>query len=49
MESFLDVCKNTKDKLGRDLQKNEKEFLHWMYKRYEEELKESEHIGEYGS
>lgn len=48
MESFMEVCKNTRDKLGRDLHKKEKEFLQWMYKRYEEEMQENKHISEYG-
>jgi hypothetical protein len=38
MESFLDVLiEDTREKLGRQLQKREVEFLHWMYDRYKEE------------
>ncbi|HLS59946.1 MAG TPA: hypothetical protein VK044_02310 [Virgibacillus sp.] len=38
MKSFLEVCDNTREKLGRGLQEKEIEFLQWMYERYEEEL-----------
>lgn len=48
MISFMEVCKNTRNKLGRELHKKEKEFLQWMYKRYEKELKKSKHTDEYG-
>lgn len=41
MESFLKVLKeDTKEKLGRQLQKQEIEFLQWMSERYQEEQKE---------
>ncbi|GAB3048169.1 hypothetical protein [Virgibacillus ainsalahensis] len=42
MESFLQVCEDTKEKLGRQLHENELEFLQWMYERYtEEQLKKT--------
>ena len=37
MKSFLEVCGDTRKKLGRELQKNEIDFLQWLYMRYEEE------------
>lgn len=37
MESFLEVCEDTKGKLGRQLHEQEKEFLQWMYEKYENE------------
>lgn len=40
MGSFLILLEDTKRKLGRQLQKNEIDFLHWMYDRYENEQKE---------
>ncbi|WP_176555855.1 hypothetical protein [Virgibacillus ndiopensis] len=44
MESFLDVLEDTKEKLGRKLQKSEIEFLQWVYDRHKEEQKQK---GEY--
>ncbi|MFZ3578543.1 hypothetical protein [Virgibacillus sp. DJP39] len=35
--SFLSLLGETKQKLGRNLQQNELEFLRWMYKRYQDE------------
>lgn len=37
--SFLNVLEDTKEKLGRQLQKSEVEFLQWMYERYQDEQK----------
>ncbi|MBP1969815.1 hypothetical protein J2Z83_001923 [Virgibacillus natechei] len=37
MISFLQVCEDTKENLGRQLQNNEVEFLKWMYERYTKE------------
>lgn len=37
MKSFLEVCGDTRQKLGRELQKREIDFLQWLYMRYEEE------------
>ncbi|MBY7144778.1 hypothetical protein KFZ56_17295 [Virgibacillus sp. NKC19-3] len=37
MKSFLEVCEDTTEKLNRQLQENEVEFLRWMYSRYTEE------------
>lgn len=37
MKSFLQVCEDTKERLGRKLQDNEIKFLQWVYERYEEE------------
>ncbi len=37
MESFSQVHEETEEKLGRELQENEVEFLHWVYQRYTEE------------
>lgn len=34
---FLEVCENTRKKLGRQLQEEELDFLQWMYTRYEKE------------
>lgn len=42
MISFFEVCENTREKLGRELCEKEKEFLQWMHKRYEQELKKVE-------
>ena len=43
MKSFLEVCGDTRKKLGRELQKREIDFLQWMYMRYkEEEQKDNE-------
>jgi hypothetical protein len=39
MKSFVQLCENTKDKLGRQLHDNEKEFLQWMYENYKDEEK----------
>ncbi|MFD1852234.1 hypothetical protein ACFSC5_19860 [Oceanobacillus bengalensis] len=41
MISFLQVCEDTKEKLGRQLQEDELRFLHWMYNRYTEEQQEN--------
>ncbi len=48
MISFLEVCKHTKNKLGRDLHQKEKEFLQWMCQRYEMEKAKSKQSDEYG-
>ncbi|WP_404455988.1 hypothetical protein LG329_08595 [Virgibacillus necropolis] len=41
MEGFLNVLEqDTEEKLGRHLQKQEIEFLQWVYERYLEELKD---------
>jgi cation transport regulator ChaB len=37
MESFVQLCENTRKKLGRQLQDNEKAFLQWMYENYKDE------------
>lgn len=38
MKSFLDALEeDTQEKLGRQLQKREIKFLHWVYDRYKEE------------
>ncbi|WP_157724808.1 hypothetical protein [Virgibacillus phasianinus] len=37
--SFFNVLEDTKEKLGRPLQKNEIDFLRWVYERYLEEQK----------
>lgn len=42
MKSFLEVCENTREKLGRELCEKEIEFLQWTHKRYEQEIQESE-------
>ncbi|WP_430790097.1 hypothetical protein VBD025_05580 [Virgibacillus flavescens] len=34
---FFHVLEDTRVKLGRQLQKNEIEFLRWMYDRYQDE------------
>lgn len=39
MESFLEVCNHTSEKLERALHEEELEFLQWMYERYEDECK----------
>jgi len=39
MKSFVQLCENTKEKLGRQLQNNEKEFLQWVYENYKDEEK----------
>ncbi|WP_161493811.1 hypothetical protein [Virgibacillus necropolis] len=41
MESFFNVLEDTKEKLGRKLQRKEVDFLQWMYERYQEEEKET--------
>ena len=41
MRSFLQVCEDTRKKLGRQLQEDEVKFLQWMYKRYIEEQQET--------
>lgn len=40
MKSFLEVCEDTREKLNRQLQENEVEFLRWMHDRYTEEQEE---------
>ena len=35
MISFLEVCENTREKLGRELHEVEVELLKWTHKRYE--------------
>lgn len=42
MKSFFEVCKNTREKLGRELCEREIGFLQWTYKRYEQELQKIE-------
>ena len=42
MKSFLEVCENTRKKLGRELCEKEIKFLQWTQKRYEQEIQESE-------
>ncbi|WP_158701613.1 hypothetical protein [Lentibacillus sp. Marseille-P4043] len=42
MESFLTVLEDTKEKLGRQLQTNEIEFLQWVYDRYREDEQQKE-------
>lgn len=37
MIGFFEVCNDTREKLDRNLSKVEKDFLKWMYKRYEQE------------
>jgi len=37
MKSFLELCEETTNKLGRRLQKREISFLQWMFERYQEE------------
>lgn len=37
MEDFLQLCEDTKKKLGRQLQEKEKEFLTWVYESHEQE------------
>jgi len=37
MKSFVHVCEDIKERLGRQLQENEIKFLQWLYERYEEE------------
>ncbi|WP_164217569.1 hypothetical protein [Virgibacillus sp. YIM 98842] len=39
MKSFVQLCENTREKLGRQLQENEKAFLQWMYENYKDEEK----------
>lgn len=39
MKSFVQLCENTKEKLGRQLLENEKAFLKWVYENYEDEEK----------
>lgn len=36
----MDVCEDTKEKLGRQLQENERDFLQWMYNHYQNEERE---------
>ncbi|MBU5267938.1 hypothetical protein [Virgibacillus proomii] len=38
MVTFLQICQETEEKLGRQLQDNEVVFLQWVYSRYLEEL-----------
>lgn len=40
MGSFLKVLEDTKEKLGRPLQKKEIEFLQWVYDRHKEEQRQ---------
>lgn len=44
MKSFLQVYDDTRQRLCRQLQDNEIEFLHWMYERYKEEQQKSKHL-----
>lgn len=37
MISFLQVCEDTQENLGRQLNNNEVEFLKWMHERYTKE------------
>ncbi|MFB4169869.1 hypothetical protein [Virgibacillus sp. JSM 102003] len=37
MKSFLHLLEDTEKKLGRQLYKNEVEFLQWVYERYTRE------------
>ena len=37
MKSHLELCTIIRENLDRDLQEKEKEFLQWVYVRYEEE------------
>ncbi|MEC5424418.1 hypothetical protein QGM71_13035 [Virgibacillus sp. C22-A2] len=39
MESLLQICEDTKEELGRQLQDREVAFLQWMYERYVDEQK----------
>lgn len=38
MVTFLQICQETEEKLGRQLQDKEVVFLQWVYSRYLEEL-----------
>jgi len=42
MKSFLEVCKYTRKKLGRELCEKELKFLQWTHKRYKQEIQESQ-------
>lgn len=37
MKSFVNICDETKNKLGRQLQEKEKDFLIWMYNKHQDE------------
>ncbi|MFA1822450.1 hypothetical protein ACDX78_20185 [Virgibacillus oceani] len=37
MKNFVQLCENTKEKLGRQLQDNEIAFLQWVYENYKDE------------
>lgn len=37
MDCYMRVCEEIKEKLGRQLQQNELEFLQWMCRRYKQE------------
>lgn len=37
MKSFVNICEETKTKLGRQLQEKEKDFLIWMYSKHQNE------------
>jgi len=39
MKNFVQLCENTREKLGRQLEDNEKAFLQWIYENYKEEEK----------
>ncbi|CDO05109.1 Kv channel-interacting protein [Oceanobacillus picturae] len=40
MESFLQICEDTTNSLGRQLEAKEEQFLQWVYDRYAAEQKE---------
>ncbi|WP_269635260.1 hypothetical protein [Oceanobacillus manasiensis] len=40
MESFLQICENTTNSLGRQLEEKEELFLQWVYERYSAEQEE---------
>lgn len=43
MKSFIELCEHTREKLERQLQEDEKEFLQWVYHRYQNEKRLAEH------
>lgn len=43
VKSFIELCEHTREKLERQLQEDEKEFLQWVYHRYQNEKRLAEH------
>ncbi len=45
----MEVCEDTKEKLGRQLQENEKDFLQWMYNHYRNEERDKKNLSVYAA